>query len=143
MREAVLQIAIERVQLWRRITCQRTVHHDAEAAVRIEAEVLMFELAEAAREQACACKQHDGQRGLHDDENLLRQRGAVMCAAVGSAQGFGWIGVRGEPCRSCSEEDSGDERQSKGKSKHGQRWRCIDGDEVRTVEGKRDNDSYT
>ncbi len=66
-----------------------------DAMIGFIAEVLVLHFHQAAGEQAGAGEQHDGQGRLDDDQDLLRERGAVAGAAVGAAQSFGWIGVRG------------------------------------------------
>jgi hypothetical protein len=65
--------------------------------VGLVAEVLVLELLQAAGEQACAGEQDDGERGLQDDEGLLREGGRIFGAAVRAAQGLGGIDVGGEP----------------------------------------------
>ncbi len=57
----------------------------------------MLHVEQAARKQTGARQQNDRQCRLHDDERFLRERRLVARAAIGAAQGFRRIGVRGEP----------------------------------------------
>ena len=137
--EAVLEVAVEGVQLFSGVAGERRIDADVDAVFGLKSEVLVLHLLQTAGEQAGSGEQDDGERGLHDDEGFLRKRGAVAGAAIGSAERFRRIGMRGEPCRGGAEEQAGDQGEDKGEAENGQRRRGVDGNEVSAVEGQRDD----
>ena len=142
LRQAALQLAVERVELGLGVTGRRFIHHNADAVIGLEAKALMLEIAQAAGQQTCAREQDDGERGLHYDQDFLRQRSAVAGAAIGPAQSLNRVAVGGEPCRRRAKQHSRQERQAKGESQHRERWVGIDGNKLRTMEGERDHQLY-
>ena len=104
----------------------------------VEFEVAVLELAEALREEGCADEEHEGERGLKDDERALRQRGSGGSCACAAAKGVGGLGLCGDPCGSDAEEDAGDERERDGEADDGGRGRGIDGDVGCSGEGERE-----
>ena len=93
VREAILQFAVHGIELRRRVRGVRRGEADDDAVVGLIAEVLMLQFHQASGEQTSAGEEHHGQRCLDDDEDFLRERGAVARAAIGSAEGFGGIGM--------------------------------------------------
>src|ERR1700688_1326934 len=139
VRQTVLQVTVDSIQLLWGVAGERRIHADAHAMVCLKAEVLMLHLLQAADQQPCSREQHDGERGLYDDQSFLWQRGTVAGTTIGSAQCFRRVAMRSKPCRRGAEECSGYERQAKGESQNGQGRRGVDRNEVRRVEGQRDD----
>src|SRR6202012_3563197 len=73
---------------------------------------------------------------------FLRERRAVVRAAVGPAQRFSRIGMRSQPCGSGPEERAGNQRHSERKTQDGEERRGGDGNERGAGEGERDEEFY-
>ena len=93
VREAILQFAIHGIELGRCVRGVRRGEADDNAVVGLVAEVLVLQFHQASGEQSRAGEEHNGQRCLDNDEDFLRERGAVASAAIGSAKGFGGVGM--------------------------------------------------
>ena len=77
-----------------------------ETSLRVEAEILMLEIAQALRQQRRGRQQYQRHRCLRDHQRLLRPRAATAHRTIRTAQRFHWIGMRSHPRRRCSEDNS-------------------------------------
>ena len=93
VRQAVLQIPVDSIQLLCGVAGERRIHADAHAMVCLKAEVLTLHLLQAADQQSGSREQDDGERGLNDYQSFLWQRGTVARTTVGSAQCLGRVGM--------------------------------------------------
>ena len=109
------------------------------AVCRRDSEVLMFEMAQALHEQACADQQHQRKCCLNYDQRLLRQGGMIPRGAIHSMQGFGRIGVGRDPGRHNAEYDSSEQRKNKSEGQHNRRGAGVNGKHGRVREGESQN----
>ena len=137
--EAILQLAVQGVELGHGVRGPRGDEADGDAVVDVVAEVLVLEVGERAGEQASTGEQDDGEGGLDDDQRFLRPGCVVAGAAIGAAKSFDGIGAGGEPRGGGSEDGTGDEREDEGEGKDGERGRGGDGHELRAVESEGDD----
>ena len=93
-----------------RVGRRRSVHAHFHAVLHLVSEVLMLELVEAAGEHGGTGDQNYRQGGLHDKQSFAGERRTILGTAACAAECFGGIGTRGEPRRSCAEDDAGYER---------------------------------
>ena len=138
--EAILQFAVHGIELGLRVGGVGRGEADGDAVVGFVAEVLVLHVHEAAGEQAGAGEQDDGERRLEDDEDLLRKeersrvlRLAPRRASAGSACEANHAGAVPKSAPVTSDK-------AKAKAEHGQGGRCVDGDELRAVEGEGDDE---
>src|SRR6202034_2371954 len=66
-------------------------------ALGLEAEVLVFEIAQALRQQRSGREQYQRHCRLYDDQGFLRPRTIASDGTVRSAQGFNRVGVWSDP----------------------------------------------
>ncbi len=118
--EAFFKLAIERGQLWpvNNLPADCSGNHDA--SLDLVSEILVLEFVEAARQHGCAGHQHNGKRGLHDQQRFARERRTVTGAAARSAQRIRRISAGGKPCRRRPEDDSRDQSQNESETQHQQ-----------------------
>ena len=116
--EPFLQGSIECRELLGSVGGRRPVQGHEHAALNFIAEVLMLEFPEAAGQHHRARDQHDGKRGLHDEQRLARKRRVIAGAAAGAAQRVHRIRARRKPCRHGAKENAGQERQRERKRQH-------------------------
>ena len=136
VRQPVLQLAIHRIQLWLWVRREGRREADGDAVVGLVTEILMLQVGKAMRQQAGTRQQDDGQCGLHDNQNLLREGGTVARGAIRAAQGLRRIGMRCQPRGRCTEEHAGDERERERECQNRQRGRGIDGHVFRAVKSE-------
>ena len=94
---------------------------------RLEAKMLALHITQALRQQACGREQHERQRRLRNHEGFLRPAAAAAAGTAGAAKRIGRSGVCRDPCRCNSKKNSGQQRDRKRESQHGQRRRGMDG----------------
>ena len=97
------------------------------SVARLEAEVLVLQIGEAADQQSGGAEQDQRDGSLQHDEDFLRPESTVFGRAIRAAQGVDRVGVRGHPRRSRAKQDAGDQRNAEGKRKHRQRRRGVNG----------------
>lgn len=105
--EAIVLIAVERVEAIRRVIFRSRLQLDGDAASGLEAEILMLEIIQAAGEHSRSGDQRYRESRLHHEQGFSGERGAVTGASIGAAQRFDRIGARCEPGWRCTENHSG------------------------------------
>ena len=103
--------AVHRRQLRQGVARRRPVESHDDATAHAEAEILVFELAQAARQHRRAGDEDDRQRRLDDQQRGARERRVIAGAATGAAQRFDRIGARRQPRGHGAENDAGNQRQ--------------------------------
>ena len=86
------------------------------AVGRIQFHVHVLGLVEALRKEARGDQQHEGERGLQDNECALQEGCPVGGGTRVGAQGFSGLRARGHQRRRKAKEDAGDQRKRKGKA---------------------------
>ena len=115
------------------------VQVDDIALVTLKSEVLVFEVAKALNHERGPRHQYQRQCGLHHDQDLLREGGAVCGRATGAAQRLRRIAMRRDPGRRNAEHHARHQGEHEREQHHRGRRRRIDGDEVGTAECNRQN----
>ena len=82
----------------------------------IQFHVHVLGLVEALRKESRGNEQHEGERGLQDNECALQEGCSVGGGTRVGAQGFNGLRARGHQRRRKAKEDSGNERKRKGKA---------------------------
>ena len=98
-----------------------------DVAVRcIQFHVHVLGLVEALRKEACGNQQHEGERGLQDNECALQEGCSVSGRTRVGAQRFSGLRARGHQRRRKPKEDARHERKHKGKADDQGRRRSMD-----------------
>ena len=134
---AILDVAIERIELLGPVVRRRPVQLHEHAARGREAEVLVLEVGQAAGQQQRPDDQHDRHRGLQHDQRLARERRMIAAAAAGAAQRVDRVGARREPGRRRPEEHAGGEGQREREGEHQRRGHRVDRQEGGAGKGQR------
>ena len=107
--EAIFNLAIESGQAVEGVSGTGGVEVEHVAIAGLEAEVLMFEIAERLGHQDGAGHENQGQRCLKHDQRFLGETGPVAAAAIDAAKDFGRLGVGRQPCGRQSKQNADDE----------------------------------
>ena len=81
---SLFQLAVAARQLFRRLAHEGAAQLHDITVVALEPEVLVFQLAQALDQQNCTRYQHQRERSLCHDQQLLRQ-GSALCGGPGYA----------------------------------------------------------
>ena len=109
-----------------------------DVAVRcIQFHVHVLGLVEALRKEARGNEQHEGERGLQDNECALQEGCSVGGRTRVGAQGFSGLRARGHQRRRKAKEDARNQRKRKGKADDQRRRRSSDRHVVLIRKGER------
>src|ERR1700730_8596245 len=106
MIEACLELAIACGQLRQGVIGGWVMQLHHHAAGNLKAEILMFQLVQAAAQHGRAGDQYNRNRSLYYEECFAAERRAVGGAAARSAQSFRRIRARGKPSGGRAEKES-------------------------------------
>src|SRR5579859_1077501 len=130
-REIVVELAVERRQLIWLESCHVGVEMEDVSIGGLKSEVLMLHVAQALRQQARGAQKNEGQRRLRHHQRPLRPPAGMLRGTISSAQSVGGIGMRHQPCRGDSEENSRQQRNGESKGQHRYRRGGADGHMLR------------
>jgi hypothetical protein len=117
----MMDAAVQRSELVWPVTGKHWIDIRDNTAILIEAEVLIFQIAERGGKQTSSREQNKGEGGLEHNQRFTRKRSHAQCGTTGSAKSFYRVYPRGHPCGSYAERNPGDQRNTKGKqqNRHG------------------------
>jgi hypothetical protein len=139
--EPLLDDAIQGLELFGGVGGGRPVQLHQDSPLNLEAEVLALEIAQAAREHHRTSDEDHGDRRLHDQQGLARDRRMIASAPPGPAEGVHRARARRKPRRRGTEQRAGDERDGHRETEHHRRGARVDRQERRSGERQRQQEA--